>query len=265
MPILLIYDCHLYYEAQGQGETILFIHGLGSSTRDWDAQVGAFASAYRVITFDLRGHGRSDKPAGPYSIDLFASDAVGLLEALEVEAAHIVGISLGGAVAFQLALDHPALVKTLTIVNSAPTMGISEEDARREIERRVGIVQKMGMRAMGEALAPNLFPNPEQAALRHTFVERWAENDPQAYIDATRSMLGWTVLDKISSIQCPSLILASDQDYTPVAVKEAYVKLMPHAELVVLPEAHHAVPVEAPAKFNAALEAFLKQHESHGH
>jgi len=253
------------YEVHGQSDALFFIHGLGSSTRDWDAQVGAFVEAYQVITFDLRGHGRSDKPVGPYTISMFASDAFGLLEALDMKAVHVVGISLGGAVAFQLAVDHPTLVKTLTIVNSAPALSTSEEDARQEIERRVAIVQQMGMRAMGEALSPNLFPKPEQAALRQTFVERWAENDPQAYVEATRSLLGWSVLDKISSIQCPSLILASDQDYTPVAVKEAYAKLMPHAQLVVLPDSHHAAPIENPVGFNAALMTFLKQVDSNGH
>ncbi|MGA7192423.1 MAG: alpha/beta hydrolase [Anaerolineales bacterium] len=73
-------------------------------------------------------------------------------------------------------------------------------------------------------------------------------------------MLGWDVTNKINSINCPTLILASDQDYTPVASKEAYVMLMPHAQLVVIPDAHHAVPMEAPEKFNAALKQFLSRH-----
>ena len=136
----------------------------------------------------------------------------------------------------------------------------SDEDAQREIDRRVAIVQQVGMQAMGEALAPNLFPQPEHAALRQTFVERWAENDPPAYIAATRSMLGWSVLDQIGAIRCPTLIITADQDYSPVALKEAYVKLLPNAELVVIPDSHHAVPVEKPAAFNAALAAFLAKH-----
>jgi pimeloyl-ACP methyl ester carboxylesterase len=191
---------------------------------------------------------------------LFASDTAKLLKALDIKSAHLVGISLGGAVAFQLALDSPSLLKTMTIVNSAPSLGGTPEQARAEIDRRVNIVQQMGMRAMGEALVPNLFPKPEQESLRRSFVERWAANDPGAYVESTRSMLGWDVTDKIDSIQCPALILASDQDYTPVAAKEAYIKLMPDAQLVVIPDAHHAVPIEAPEKFNAALMQFLSKH-----
>ncbi len=260
MSLIPANHINLYYEEHGSGQPLIFIHGLGSSTRDWEVQVPEFSQSYRVVTFDLRGHGQSDKPAGPYHIPMMAADLAGLLQALHIASAHLVGISLGGAVAFQFALDYPALVKTLTIVNSAPSLGGTLEQARQEIERRVGIVQQLGMRAMGQALSPNLFPKPEHAALRETFIERWAENDPQAYIEATRSMLGWDVTGQLNAIRCPTLVIAADQDYTPVTVKEAYVALMPDARLVVIPDAHHAVPLEQPEKFNAALLDFLAQH-----
>ncbi len=259
MPTLYANNLNQYYELSGSGQPLVFIHGLGSSTHDWVNQVPEFSRAYHVLPYDLRGHGRSDKPDGPYHMSLFAADLAGLLDGLGLGAAHIVGISLGGAVAFQFALDDPALVKTLTIVNSGPSLGGTPEQARQEIERRVGIVQQLGMRAMGQALAPALFPKPDQAALRETFVERWAENDPRAYIEATRSMLGWDVTDRLGAIACPTLIIAADQDYTPVAAKEAYVRRIPHAELTVIPDAHHATPLELPGKFNAALMGFLSQ------
>ena len=260
MPHISLGTINLYYETTGQGQPLVFINGLGSSTRDWDRQVAEFSKAYQVITYDLRGHGQSDKPAGPYSLPMFAADTAGLLKALGVTSAHIVGLSLGGGVAFQLALDYPQLVKTMTIVNSAPAMVGITPDAQKEVERRVAIVRQMGMRAMGEALAPNLFPKAEHAALRQTFVEQWAENDPQAYIEATLSMVGWNVTDRLGSIRCPTLVIAADQDYTPVATKEAYVKLLPDAQLVVIADAHHATPVERPQEFNAALAQFLARH-----
>lgn len=260
MPEIQINDIVMYYEVHGQGQPLVFIHGLGSSTRDWEFQTGPFARTYQVIPFDLRGHGRSEKPAGPYTLPLFAADTAGLLEALHVPAAHVVGVSLGGGVAFQLALDAPARVKTLTIVNSTPALAGSPRDIQQEMDRRTAIVQQMGMRAMGEALSPHLFPRPEEAALRQTFAERWAENDPRAYSDALRSMVGWDVRDRLGAIGCPTLVISADQDYTPVAVKEAYVPLLPHAELAVIPDAHHAVPVEKPEEFNAVLARFLAAH-----
>ncbi|SRR6266545_6118476 len=243
----------------GTGQPLVFIHGLGSSTRDWEAQVPAFSASFQVITFDLRGHGQSDKPAGPYSIAMFSDDLMELLQTLGIGTAHVVGLSLGGAIAFQFALDYPAHVRTLTIVNSGPTLG-DPAYAQQEVERRVGIVQHHGMRAMGQALSANLFPRPEQASLRETFVERWAANDPEAYIHATRSMLGWDVTDRLSALQCPTLVIAADQDYSPAAVKEAYVKRIPDAQLVVMPDARHAVPMEQPEQFNTVLRRFLVDH-----
>ena len=257
MPRIPANHINLYYEVSGQGPALVFIHGLGSSTRDWEYQVPDFAGSYQVITFDLRGHGRSDKPDGPYAVSMFAADMDGLFQAVGVQSAHVAGISLGGCVAFQFALDYPNRIKTLTVVNSAPTAGAPEQ-AQIEIERRVGIVQQFGMRGMGQALSEHLFPQSEH--LRQTFVDRWAENDPAAYIAATRSLLTWNVTDRLRSIECPTLIIAADQDYSPVAVKEAYVKLMAHAQLVVIPDAHHAVPLERPHEFNAVLAKFLAQH-----
>ena len=256
MPTVQANTIQLYYEMHGAGQPLVFIHGLGSSTRDWEAQMPAFSKSFQVITFDLRGHGQSDKPAGPYDMAIFSADLADLLQTLGIGAAHIVGLSLGGAVALQFALDYPAHVRTLTIVNSGPTLG-DPAYAQQEIERRVGIVQHQGMRAMGQALSANLFPRPEQANLRATFVERWAENDPEAYIHATRSMLGWDVTDRLNALQCPTLVIAADQDYSPVALKEAYVKRIPNAQLVVIPDAHHALPMEQPEQFNNVLGRFL--------
>jgi pimeloyl-ACP methyl ester carboxylesterase len=194
---------------------------------------------------------------------VFAADVAGLMQRLGVttaDPAHVVGISLGGGVAFQLALDYPSLVKTLTIINSAPAIAASHDEGEAEIKRRVAIVQQLGMQVMAEALAPNLFPRNEHAHLREDFIRRWAENDPEAYIQATQSMSGWDVRDRIGEIRCPVLVIAADQDYSPVAVKEAYVKTIPQAKLVVIPDSHHAVPIERPGEFNAVLSSFLAEY-----
>jgi 3-oxoadipate enol-lactonase len=261
MPMLATNQTNLYYEVSGEGQPVVLIHGLGSSTRDWESQVSELSKSHQVITLDLRGHGRSDKPAGPYQIPMFAADLAGLLQALGIFSAHLAGLSLGGGVAFQFALDYPSRVRSLTLVNTAPALGGAPEQAEQEIARRVGIVQQLGMRAMGQALSPNLFPKPEQAALRETFVERWAANDPQAYIEATRSMLGWDVTARLGAITCPVLVIASDQDYRPVSAKEAYLKLMPNARLAVIPDAHHAVPMERPEAFNPLLAQFISEQD----
>ena len=260
LPRIQSNKINLYYEVTGQGQPLLFIHGLGSSAQDWELQVGEFSKTYQVITLDLRGHGRSDKPAGPYRMSMFAADTAGLLKSLGVESAHVVGLSLGGGVAFQLAEQSPALVKTLVIVNGAPELVVRTFKDRLQVWQRFAIVRLLGMRGMGQVLSKRLFPEDQHALLREMFVERWAENDPQAYQRAMRAMIGWSMVDRLGSIQCPTLVIAADQDYTPITSKEAYTRLMPNAKLLVIPDAHHAVPVERPDAFNAALKDFLEKH-----
>lgn len=254
-------DIDLYYEMEGVGETVLLIHGLGSSSRDWEPQRSYFAANYQVISMDIRGHGRSHKPPGPYTVAQFAADTAALLSALEITAAHVVGISMGGMIAFQLAVTYPELVKSLVIVNSGPELVVRSFKERLQVWQRFLIVQLLGMQKMGEVLSERLLPRPEHAPIRAEFVARWAENDPRAYRAAMRALIGWSVSDRLRDITCPTLFIASDSDYTPVATKEKCAKMMPQAELVVIEDARHAVTIERPQQFNAVLADFLqKQH-----
>jgi len=250
----------LYYDIRGVGQPLLFIHGLGSSSRDWEFQVTEFSRWYQVITLDLRGHGQSDKPAGPYSMAMFAADTAGLLTALGIEAVHVVGVSLGGGVAFQLALDAPRAIKTLTVVNSAPELVVRSFKHKLAIWQRLAIVRLLGMRKMGEVLSRRLFVKPEEDAVRETFVERWAENDQRAYLAALRAMIGWSVVARLGSIECPTLVMAAEHDYTPLSVKQGYAAQIPNAELVVIRDSRHATPVDQPQEFNRALRQFLVKH-----
>lgn len=259
MPKQRVGDVDTYYEITGQGDPILFIHGLGSSTRDWEVQVDFFSPHYQVVTYDVRGHGQSDKPPGPYSVPMFAGDAAGLLRALDVAPAHVVGISMGGIIAFQLALDKPELVRSLVIVNSGPEMVTRTLRDRLAILQRLLLFRLLSMRQIGLLLSKRLFVKPEQEELRQEFVERWAQNDKRAYMEATRALVGYSVADRIGEIAHPTLVIAADEDYTPVSAKEAYVAKMQRAELVVIEDSRHASTVERPDQFNQALMAFLSR------
>jgi pimeloyl-ACP methyl ester carboxylesterase len=252
-------EVELYYEVVGpeDGEGVLFVHGLGSSGRDWEGQVPFFAERFRVVTADLRGHGRSEKPPGPYSMEMFAGDVAGLIEALGLGAVHVVGLSLGGMVAFQLAVDRPELVRSLVIINSGPEVVVRTWKDRWNVFMRRSIVRVLGMRKMGEVLAGRLFPKEGQAELRAVFVERWAENDPKAYMAAMNAIVGWSVVERLGEIRARTLVVAADEDYTPVAAKEAYVGLMGDAELVVIEDARHAVVVEKVGEVNEVVLGFL--------
>jgi pimeloyl-ACP methyl ester carboxylesterase len=257
LPRIQSNGINLYYEIHGTGQPLLFIHGLGSCVRNWEFQIPEFSKSHQVITFDLRGHGQSDKPSGPYSLPMFAADAIDLLKALGIDSTHVVGISLGGAIAFQLALDAPGLVKTLTIVNSAPLFFADSFTSKVMLWQRQISLRLLGMKRMGQLRSRRLFTRPEQADLRRRFVERWSENNPRAYLAALQAMIDWNVTAQLSALHVPTLVVAADQDATPVSFKAAYAAKIPNAQLVVIPDSRHATPMERPQQFNQTLKDFL--------
>lgn len=266
MPSIEVNRTGIHYESFGQGEALLFIHGLGSSIRDWQQQIRHFSGHYRVIALDLRGHGRSDRPSGPYSSALFATDVAGLLRSLDVGPAHVVGLSLGGFVACQLAVDHADLVRSLVVVNSVPSLPRDTSRDRFRIAtalllRRL-IVRFFGMRMLGRFLATKLFPRVDQTELRQTFIERWAQNDKHAYLSSLATVSQWDLELRIGAITCPTCLIAGEHDFFPLPWKESFAKKMPDARLVVIPRSGHFTPLDEPDRFNAAVMEFLSEQVS---
>lgn len=258
MPEAIANQTSINYEITGSGPPLLLLHGLGSSGRDWEEQVDRFSDDHTVLTIDFRGHGQSAKPAGPYGIPLFASDVGFLLGEIDLGPVVVVGISLGGMVGFQLAADHPELVERLVAVNALQAFELETAGQKIQVQLRKMIVRFMGMEKMGEVLAGRLFPDEDMEEQRATMIERWAENDKRAYRDSFQAILDWEgVTEAMSQFEKPILIVASDQDYVTVEAKRPFVDAMPSARMVVIENAHHAVPVERPEQFNAVLEEFL--------
>jgi len=207
----------------------------------------------------MRGHGLSAKPSGPYSIPLFAQDVAALIRVLDIAPAHILGLSMGGMVAFQLAIEFPHLVKSLIIVNSAPeirptTFSFSQ---RLQLLHRQVILHFFGMRKMGEFLATLIFPLPEQAELRQVFIEHWAENDLKAYHASLKAIVNWSVADEISTLNLPVLVVAGDKDFIPLSLKKTYAARIPHSRLAVISDSRHATPVDQCQAFNTLIQEFL--------
>ena len=257
MPILHTGDLDIYYEIHGKGAPLVLIHGLGSSILDWENQVEFLSKHFQIVAIDLRGHGKSGKPSGPYSVPRFASDTAKLIQFLNLAPAHVAGISMGGMVAFQLALDAPKLVKSLIIINSGPELVLRTFQERMTFLQRRLIVRCLGMARMAQLLAKILLPEPHQKSLQRKLVKRWAKNDKKAYLASLRAIIGWSVADRISTIQCPTLVISADNDYTPVSFKEKYVSKMARAKLVVIRNSRHLSPVDQPGQVNDALMKFL--------
>lgn len=263
MPEIHVNGIDLNYETYGQGEPLLLIHGLGSSLRDWEKQIPEFSEHFKVIACDVRGHGRSDKPPGPYSIPQMADDVVQFIQALNISNLSIVGVSMGGMIAYQVAVTFPQMVRRLVVVNCTPELLIKSFKERLIMWQREIVVRIIGMRKMGEVLSERLFIKPEQAELREIFVERWSQNDPKAYLASMRALVGWSVADKLHNLTMPILIIAADEDYDFMGDKAAYLGRMPNAKLVVIEDSRHATPVEHPKQFNKLVMDFLISMHQH--
>jgi pimeloyl-ACP methyl ester carboxylesterase len=258
MPVETINGIDVSFECRGSGKPLVFIHGLGSRAVDWRSQVDHFSSRFQVITYDVRGHGASQKPPPPYSMRLFASDAKALLDHLDIESACVVGISMGGMIAFQLAVDHPSAVDAMVIVNSVPEFKPRGIGQRLHVAQRFLIVYLLGMRTLARVLAPRLFPGPTHEQLRKQFIEQWSANDKRAYLASMRAISGWGVAEKIPQISVPTLFVAAEHDYTSVELKKTYAEMMPNARLEVIEDSRHATPIERPDELNRVIEGFAR-------
>ncbi len=257
MSTKTINGIELYYEIHGQGEPLILIHGLGSCTEDWQYQITYFAKNYQVIVVDIRGHGQTDKPSGAYSIELFADDVVQLLNTLKITKVNVIGLSMGGMIAFELAVRHPQLIKSSVIVNSGPGYINMDIKTRLKFRLRLLMLRVMSMEKVGAKIAEGLFPGKQGRYLRALFVESFCKNDKPSYIKSLKALAHWNVVEELDKLVCPSLILAADNDYTSIESKQKYVELMKNAQLQIIPNSHHALPVEKPDEFNQVVAQFL--------
>lgn len=259
MAYLQLNGCNLHYTDQGVGEPVLLIHGLGSSARDWEHQIPALLPRYRVLCLDMRGHGKSEKPGGGYSVRTFAEDCLAFIEHMQLVKPHIVGISMGGMIAFQLATDRPEVPGSLTIVNSGPELVPRRPKEYLMVAQRLFFAHVLPLSAVARGLAKTLFPKPEQQDIRETFESRWMENDRRAYLASLRALIGWGVAKRLDRINCPVLVISGDQDYTPVEKKREYVCRLGDARLEVINDSRHATPIDQADTFNTLLLDFLAQ------
>lgn len=241
---------------------MLLLHGLGSCSLDWERQTPALEERYTVITLDVRGHGQSGKPRGPYSIGLFARDVAHVLQKVALGPVHVVGISMGGMIAFQLAVDAPRLVRTLTVINSSPAVVPNTLSQWLTLRLRLWLPRLFGLRWLAKRIAAVNFPRPEQQADRDLLAKRLGSNDPAAYRAATKAIIGWSVADCIGDIRCPALVVSGDHDYTPVSLKEAYAAQMRDARVSVIADSRHVTTHDQSAALNRVLLDFLAEHRT---
>jgi len=260
MPYQAVNGIRMRYELWGEGETpLVLLHGLGSSADDWLLQLPAFAPYFKCIPLDLRGHGATDKPAGRYSIALFAADVAQLLGRLALPPAHVLGLSPGGLVAQQLAMDHAAVVRSLTLINTFPGFWPPPRELFSVLLLRLGtILRPKDMQQAATTVADDLFSDPRLALLRDWTIRRLAANDADAYRRASLAVVRFWPGRRLDQVKLPALIIAGEADRVVPRVYQSRLRArLPHAEFVVVANSGHASNLDQPDVVNAAVLRFL--------
>lgn len=247
-----------WHQRKRKAASVLLLHGLGSSGDDWALQLPALAARYSVLTVDLRGHGDSPASREWPSISDMAADVRRLLRSESVGPVHVVGLSLGAAVALQLALDHPSAVRSLTLVNGFARLRLGRRGAWTGAVRLLLLLLGR-MDWLGRWVARTIFPEPDAAALRRQAAARLAANSRAAYLRALWALRSFDVRDRLHEIDIPALVVVGDRD--PVVPERAKLELiggLPYARRVTIEGSGHATPLDAAPSFNQELLAFLR-------
>jgi 3-oxoadipate enol-lactonase len=254
----------LHYEVFGRrsAPAVLMIQGLGADKHGWDMQRFILAAQYFVIAFDNRGAGRSDKPFGAYSMEQMTDDAIAVLDAVDVPAAHVVGASMGGVIGQMMAVRYPERVVSLTLACTA----CRDHPWRRELmERWMETALEQGMGAMTKQAARWVMAPRSFRRLAPTFgwLGPLAMSRPaHAFASQVRAILATddSLADELSLIDVPTLVIVGNQDIlTPRGDSEEIAERIPRAELVVISGAAHGFMVEHASTFNTILFDFLKR------
>lgn len=265
MPEVRVADINIYYETHGDGEPLVLMMGLGGGSSLWWRQVEFFSEEYRVVVYDSRGVGRSDKPDIPYSMDMMVGDAAGLMESLGITSAHVYGVSMGGMVAQELALRYPKLVSSLIL--GATTCGGSHAlmPSQEILQKLFGIMTLSRDEAVKVSTSVTFSAGFIERHPRK--IKEWlikgAESlpSPTGYKRQAEAAAGFDTYDRLRQISVPTLILAGTADQLiPAENSRILASRIPSAELVLFDGAGHGYLWEAEEEANRTVWDFLHQH-----
>jgi len=260
MPRVRIGGVTLYYEVSGRGLPLVFAHGGGGNLVQWAFQVPHFSRHYRVITYDNRGHGRSDSPERGYSLEHFSEDLRGLIDYLELGKIVLIGLTMGAMTALRFALDHPDRLQAMVLVGA--TDG-GREAMRERFETSARIAEEQGMEMLAEAFCAVVF-SEWFSEKNGRYVEMFKANMKQAsargYANSIRAMAHRPPLKpRLHEITARTLVIVGEDDVTgfPLEDAELFAREIPQAEMVKIPGAGHLACIERPDVFNSVVDEFL--------
>lgn len=262
MPFITINSAHLHFEDTGEGpETIVFIHGLMLASESYEAQREAFQSRYRVVTFDLRGQGRSSKTRNGLDLDSLAADTAALIEKLSCSPCHLVGFSMGAFIAMRIAARCPELVRSLALIG--PSADAEDPANLRRYSLLIRLVSILGPRPVAGHLMRILFGDTYLQAREHEVErKRWLmvlKNLPRALHRAAAASAGRSAINgELSQIKVPTLVVSGEEDRPISPARARAVSAgIEGSVFVAFAKTGHAVMIEQPQAFNRVFGAFL--------
>src|SRR6266576_1577816 len=259
MPFIDNQGAKIYWDEQGAGEPVLLIMGLGYPSAMWYRTRPLLAARYRTIALDNRGVGRSDMPPGPYPIGLMASDAAAVLDAAGIESAHVYGVSMGGMIAQEFALQYPERVRSL-ILGCTAAGGPQAVKAEPEVTQLLMSRGNLTPEEAAEATVPFIYdtatlrePIDEDLAMRKDWFPR-----PEAYLAQLQGILSWEAYSRLSQISVPTLVIHGESDrLVPAGNGKLIAERIPGAKLVLLPHASHLYSTDQTQAAHEAVLEFL--------
>ncbi|MFQ5879819.1 MAG: alpha/beta fold hydrolase [Dehalococcoidia bacterium] len=261
MPTAKANGVNLFYEVAGEGFPLVLVSGFGADRLGWvDYQFPFFSQYYRTVIYDKRGTGQSDKPDISYTMEMFADDTIGLMDALGMERAHIVGISMGGVIAQTLGINYPDRVQSLVLSNTYMGVGGSP-NLELSVRKWTGQAIQAGdfkpdLRDLLIHFTPDFILRNNEVLQRYTSRQGTAGHILARYAEATRAT---NTLPHLHKIKAPTLVLIAEEDYRMRAWCDYLHEEIKHSEFALMP-GRHLSNLEFPEIYNARVLEFTLKH-----
>ena len=246
----------LYYELHGKegAPWLIFSHSLACTARMWDPQIAAFKDRYRLLAYDMRGHGKSAAPAGPYTLDMLADDVLGLMKHLGIERATFIGLSIGGMIGQTLALKEAKRFDKMVLADTGHTQ---PPEAIKQWEERIRIAQAQGMKPLVAGTMERWFtPSFRETPQAKKIAELIANTPVAGYVGCGQAIMKLNTTARLKDIKLPVLAVTGEADAAAAGTR--YIgEHIPGAKFVNIAQAAHIANLEQAEKFNQALRDFL--------
>ncbi len=253
-------DFEMYYidNQKTDKPVLIFIHGLGENLDSWQNQIEYFGDNYRVIAMDLRGHNRSTDGTKPITIKQFAEDIIALCDKLGITKAHFVGLSMGGIVCQQLAIDHQERMLTVSLCNTA---SYATDEAKAKLADRISMIKAVTMDEMADFIVTACLPPDYQQKIYDSAYSIFRLNRKEPYMAATIATFSIDFRNQLNSITIPTLVLTGEFDKaTPPEATKFIHQNISNSEMHIIPGVGHLSKLENPTEFNRLINNFLSKH-----